>query len=484
MNTAVSEFLFRNKTSKKVITLVVINIIFALLTGILAAFKGVITDYTLLLIPTLFVNLVFTLYGCSQKADSNCMIGICMLNICAAISRALLNPGTSSVISTSVFMIAGLIGALMLGYLQRILPSTSKVISTLALLGTIGFLALCFFMNEVNEAKAWLVIGGRPILQLTEFAKLCYVIYIGSLFSKKTSDTYILIPAVTVTVICAALLVAVVNEIGTLLIMGLTFFVVSMLKLKRFLSKFIIVFLALLLVFILVLAYFTGAEYLDRWKCGCNEPCSSEFSVCPICKTEKPIYTESFRCPTCRYKTWDANPVESKTANCELCCNDGFLTSPWGKICKKAYDRFSVTINYDKVKGTGMAYHMDQSAKSMKVGRFFGNNESIVYVPNHDTDSAIASLINRLGLVFAIVLLFAYLLIFSAVIKADSPVRIMAVSALVFQALITYLGVVNVIPLTGIGVPLISRGGSNLIVNYLLIYLMLTATNSNKEVKK
>ena len=59
----------------------------------------------------------------------------------------------------------------------------------------------------------------------------------------------------------------------------------------------------------------------------------------------------------------------------------------------------------------------------------------------------------------------------------------MALLTFVMQAVITYLGTLNMIPLTGIGVPLLTRGGTNLVLSYCLIYLILSSAKL-KEVGK
>jgi len=232
------------------------------------------------------------------------------------------------------------------------------------------------------------------------------------------------------------------------------------------------------------------------WDCPSEDCVSvnpSEAEVCQKCETEKPTIGAKFKCSFCKYTTWDeVELVKDEDGDVKIkesCpnCNKVFLLKgPMSGIFKKLYDRFAITFDFESVKGTAIAYQTEQCHSAMKVGGLFGDMNAIVDIPVYtiDTDSVIATLSNRVGVLFVLIILLAFCMIFVSIYNAFSPLRVMALCTLVFQGIITYLGTMNMIPATGIGVPLISRGGSNLDICYLLMYLILSSAKFAQGGKK
>lgn len=488
MLAVIKEYVKRSIKSSRVKWLVAFTFAVALLMLIFTERCKVTEDYLKILIPTVLVNILIILYGCSQKASSLCMSGLCLLNVCAAVARASFGGANNVGIEIYVFMLLGVLAAFVVAVVHRLSKNAVSWQWVLSAIVTIGALFLCLAMPEVNGARNWLDLGLFSV-QLTEVAKFFYVFFIGILFSSNFSDGVKLIISGFVTFVCAFVLL-ICNELGTILIMCGAYACVLMIMLESKKMKTGVV-AVLIGVCLLVAGFYLNVDsHMGRWSCesvDCQVENLAKDEICSGCKMEKPKAGETFKCPFCKYTTW--KDIEIKTSSegqidlrgsCPHCNDVLLLKGGIGNVVKKVYNRFTVTYKFEEVKGSAHTYQIEQCHSAMKVGGLFGDMNTIVNVPSAtvDTDSVVATLTNRVGLIFVGIILLAFFLVFMSICTAYSPLRIMALCTFVFQAVITYLGTLNLMPATGVGVPLISRGGTNLIISYLLIYLILSSAKN------
>ena len=113
----------------------------------------------------------------------------------------------------------------------------------------------------------------------------------------------------------------------------------------------------------------------------------------------------------------------------------------------------------------------------------FPNCNSILPAPH--TDSIYAVIVNEVGLFGAAAVVFVALLFAARGFKAamlaeDGFSKLLAVglsSVFALQVFVIVGGVINVIPLTGVTLPLVSFGGSSLVANFLLLALLLIVSD-------
>ena len=86
-------------------------------------------------------------------------------------------------------------------------------------------------------------------------------------------------------------------------------------------------------------------------------------------------------------------------------------------------------------------------------------------------DSVIAGALKYMGFSCVAVILLLFYMLFLGIRNARSPVKAMAILAICFQAMFAIMGNLNMFALTGIGVPMISSGGSTYLVSFLLCYI-------------
>ncbi len=110
-------------------------------------------------------------------------------------------------------------------------------------------------------------------------------------------------------------------------------------------------------------------------------------------------------------------------------------------------------------------------------------------VPLPDTDSIYALITNELGLFGAVAVLLVCLLFTArgfriAVIARDGFTKLLAVglsAVFALQVFVIVGGVTGAIPLTGVTLPFVSRGGSSLMANFILVALLLILSDDARR---
>lgn len=134
----------------------------------------------------------------------------------------------------------------------------------------------------------------------------------------------------------------------------------------------------------------------------------------------------------------------------------------WGDPWKYGYDK---------------GYQVVQSIISIASGGLFGTGLGLGYpkmVPVVNTDFIFAAICEEMGLLTGFAILILYFLLFYRCIRAsvygkDNFSRLLAVgysTMIASQVLVIVGGVVGAIPLTGITLPLVSYGGSSMIITF------------------
>jgi cell division protein FtsW len=145
--------------------------------------------------------------------------------------------------------------------------------------------------------------------------------------------------------------------------------------------------------------------------------------------------------------------------------------------------------NYINDEGDGN-YQVKQSKIAIATGGFLGkgpgNSTQRNFLPHPYSDFIYAIVIEEYGAVGAIIVLFLYLyLLFRAAVivrKCDRTfpafLTIGLVISLVFQAMINMAVAVNIIPVTGQTLPLISMGGSSILFTGIALGIILSVSRS------
>jgi len=136
----------------------------------------------------------------------------------------------------------------------------------------------------------------------------------------------------------------------------------------------------------------------------------------------------------------------------------------------------------------GAGFQVIQAAYAMAWGGTTGTGPGLGVagrIPADESDFIFAVIGEELGLVGATAVLCAFLLLAGSGLRiarssSDSFSGLLVVgltALLAFQAFIIIGGVIRLLPLTGVTLPFVSYGGSSLVANYVLLALVLRASD-------
>ena len=170
-----------------------------------------------------------------------------------------------------------------------------------------------------------------------------------------------------------------------------------------------------------------------------------------------------------------------------------FFTSTVGHVGDRI-DAWQHPFDRELYEAPGGSYQIAQSLFAQADGGLFGQGfgQAILTTPGGskilpaaETDLIYALITNELGLFGAAALLGIYLMICErgfkiAMLADDSFSKLLAAGLTAVFALQVFVivgGVTKLIPLTGVTLPFISKGGSSIVANFILLALLLTVSN-------
>ncbi|MBI4226226.1 putative lipid II flippase FtsW [Candidatus Roizmanbacteria bacterium] len=139
-----------------------------------------------------------------------------------------------------------------------------------------------------------------------------------------------------------------------------------------------------------------------------------------------------------------------------------------------------------KLDPLGITYHINQILISLESGGLVGlglgaSRQKYLYLPEAHTDSIFAIIGEEFGFIGGALLIVIYLYLMYRIyqIALHAPDRFgkfLAGGAFAFfnlQAIVNLAAMVNILPLTGVPLPFISYGGSNLLVSFILMGVLI-----------
>ncbi len=157
------------------------------------------------------------------------------------------------------------------------------------------------------------------------------------------------------------------------------------------------------------------------------------------------------------------------------------------KAALKDYQKRRLTIFLNpQADPLGAGYHIIQSRVAIGAGKlagrglFRGTQSRLQFIPERHTDFIFSVVGEELGLVGAAGMLLLYLFVFwrglRIAIRARDPLGSLlaagAISMLIFHTVVNIGMSVNVMPITGLPLPFVSYGGSNLVASFIAFGLL------------
>ncbi len=356
------------------------------------------------------------------------ILGLVMILSASSVS-AVLRYGVSSsyfFIRQSMFVIV----SLMIGFtfVLRLPTSKYKYVTPILVIGMIAALAGLFIYGKItNGAQSWYRIGFFN-LQPAEFAKSVIIIYMAVFYSKslkkKKTLYYNLIP-VAVAILFFVLIAMQPDLGGAIILAGISFFLFNIVPIDREGKTKLIKVVGVGAILIGVLLLNSGTELLNAMQMSRLE----------------------FKNPCNRY---------SENTGYQVC--NGFIAIHNGGL----------------------------------LGMGLGNStQKYLYLPEAHTDFIFPILVEELGLLVGGLVIIGYGVILYRILKiakmADNPRgSILAYGTfllILFHLLVNFMGILALIPLTGVPVPFLSYGGSytiNILLMTFVVQRVAIETKTNQ----
>ncbi len=357
------------------------------------------------------------------------IVGLIMIFSSSSVSTVLRYnvPQYHFFLRQAIFLLASFI----LGFLVVIRFPTSKYkfLIPLAIVGLIvALIGLLVYGGLTNNAKSWYDLGFFN-LQPSEFAKSIIIVFLAVSYSrlekKKVSNIYTFLIPVAMSLFIAVL-IAMQPDFGTaLIISGIVFFVfIGLPFVKENLVKILKIGGVAIVVAVLALLY-SGTEIFNS----------------------RQLQRFEFRNPCSRYEENTGYQV----------CN-GFIA-----------------IHNGGLFGLGLG----------------NSSQKYLYLPESHTDFIFPIIVEELGLIVGIILIIGYMIMLWRILKIARQAENLKLSVLaygvflylLFHILINLLGILALIPLTGVPLPLLSYGGSFTINVILMLFVVQRVCIENKTIK-
>jgi len=140
-----------------------------------------------------------------------------------------------------------------------------------------------------------------------------------------------------------------------------------------------------------------------------------------------------------------------------------------------------------------ICFQINQSLIAVGSGGFWGrgfgeSRQKFSYLPEVSSDSIFAIIGEETGMLFGVILLFFYFVVFyrGVLIAKKAPDgygRILAIGIVTWisvQAVINIGGIINLMPMTGVPLPLISYGGSAMLASLIAIGILVNISKQTK----
>lgn len=141
----------------------------------------------------------------------------------------------------------------------------------------------------------------------------------------------------------------------------------------------------------------------------------------------------------------------------------------------------------------GITYHINQIIISLSNGGILGkglgaSRQKYMFLPEAHTDSIFAIIAEEFGFVGSLVLIALFLFLIYQIFKINNQTvdrfgKLLTGGIFAFfnlQIIINLAGMVKLLPLTGVPLPFISYGGSNLLVSFILIGILINIAKKSK----
>lgn len=419
----------------------VLNLLILILLGCLCYNRNRLDSYMSIVLPMILTAEIFLYYCFKAKADIKLCVPVIILFEIGQTLQVLLAVKENLYLYIILVDIISIAGMCCYQFADRLNRLSEKGYFKLMLI-TSGLCALIvvtlLFCKPYNGTRAWLTIGGKPVIQLTEFLKPLFIIAMAAIFCSNVKRMW-LYSAALAAFVCGSL--ALLGELGTLLVIFLIWVSLCFLFFEK---KRVTAYLSLAFISVGTIGLLL---------------CRSAY-----------------------------NKVQRDAAMGEKTSSGVIRTM--SRVFYKLLVRTEICFNLDKADPYGEAMQAIKAREAMIKGGLLGSTET-VKIPVAASDYAFISLLLRCGIFFAITVLILFAIIYvqgnQLFYKQKNTFRSVTiigfVYTLIYPTIINILGTTNFMPMTGIPIPFISYGGVSLCITFLIVTYLLCCSGNDFAVQ-
>ncbi len=357
------------------------------------------------------------------------LFGLIMIFSSSSVSTVLRYnvPQYHFLLRQAIFLLISFIAGFII--ILRFPTSKYKYLIPIAIIGVIVLLAGLFVYGKItNNARSWYNIGPFA-LQPSEFAKSIIIMFMAVSYSllekKKTSNIYVFLFPVAIGLIIA-ILIALQPDFGTaLIICGIIFFIfISIPYVKKNIIKVLRIGAIGTVIAVLALLY-SGTEIFNSMQ----------------------LKRFEFKNPCSRYTE-----------------DTGY------QVCNGL-----IAIHNGGLFGVGLG----------------NSSQKYLYLPESHTDFIFPIIIEELGAVVGMIVILGYMIMLYRILKIAREGENLRLSILAYgvfiylllHLLINLLGILALIPLTGVPLPLLSYGGSFTMNVVIMLFVVERVCIENRTIK-
>lgn len=472
--------MFRELRKRSVLQWIAMDMVIMIaVSALLAIFSsssmGGLDLYMTTYLPMLGVVLV--LFAFTEAVHGNRVVAmICASLILTGVAlQSLLNlsdevPSASElVIFAVVSMFLAIFGCFFLRLMAAVDHRKSRLFLNIVLL--LLYLLLVAAGKEIYGTKAWLVVGGFSF-QLTELTKLVSLMIFGLTFTDSTMSYEKQLLHGLITLAINALFLVLVNELGTLCVLGLTFFVLG------FMYQPDLKLLALTAASLVLLA---AAGLFLCYQCEhIVNPPQETVAVQDADETTPPAQTD----PTVPSEE-GRETAKEESGNSLVRKFLDLGARIWRKF-KLRLDLMIAPESVDKLDG---GYQNDKAKDALYLSGWLGSVYNVP-IPVVESDYIYTFLILKMGVVYGILVLVMMLVLLASGLCKSMTNRIPSIGAvgaaftlgIVIQSLIAAASAIGAFITIGLPFTFLSDGGTAAVTNYMMAVFIIYAGSNEASV--
>ena len=336
------------------------------------------------------------------------------------------------------------------------------------------YLVLLAFGKNIYGTKAWLVVGGASF-QLTELAKVATLVIFGLVFTDEGIDSTQRLWCALISLAVNGVFLLLVNELGTLVILGIAFFLLGFMYLDDIRKL-----LAVVCILVAFAAVILGGCFLCQQITNGQSAAATEPTAAAEAATEPAEEDTSENMPETIPEANTSDQAQTGEQRDSLLTR---LLKLGAKVWRKFALRMNLFLHPEEADPLAEGYQWHKSMNALSLSKALGSAYE-VDIPVVESDYIYTFLILKLGVFYSILILAMMLGLLSSGFRVclsnpclgEGAVGVAFTIGLVVQSLIAAASATGCFITIGLPFSFLSDGGTASVTNYLMTVFLIYAS--------